>query len=91
MPQKKTAAELAELADAAHERVVTWCLRNGTTLYPADRHRRERVTIATVGVLLDQGRWSVVELPIEQRDDRGRVRYAHRIHDNRLTGGDQEQ
>lgn len=75
MPQKKTAAELAELADAAHERVVTWCLRNGTT----------------VGVLLDQGRWSVVELPIEQRDDRGRVRYAHRIHDNRLTGGDQEQ
>lgn len=60
MPQKKTAAELAELADAAHERVVTWCLRNGTTLYPADRHR-------------------------------GRVRYAHRIHDNRLTGGDKEQ
>lgn len=91
MPQKKTPAELAGLADAAHGRVVAWCLRNGTSLYPADRHRCERVTITTVGILLDQGRWSVVELPIEQRDDRGRIRYAHRIHDDRLTGGDQEQ
>lgn len=39
MPQKKTPAELAGLADAAHERVAAWCLRNGTGLYPADRLR----------------------------------------------------
>lgn len=67
-----------------HNRVVKWCLDHQCNALTPQQSRSLGVTLPALDRLLTAGLWQVVELPATQRDDQGRIQFAHRIIDPRL-------